>query len=103
RRVLQNVDQDVENKQHVITKHADIINNILARRISVEMAAHGFDLDGNVARAAPPRTLESHVFEQMNDAIDLPRLVARADADPDAERHRLDTEHNVGSDSQPVR
>ena len=57
------------------------------------MAADRLDLLGDGERRAPLGALEGHVLEQMRDAVDLGRLVARADIDPDAERHRLDRVH----------
>src|SRR6185312_9956110 len=46
--------------------------------------------------------LERHVLEEMRDAVDLGRLVPRADIDPDAQRHRLDALHRVGEDAHAV-
>ena len=54
------------------------------------MAADRLDLLGDGAGAAPLGALERHVLEKMRDAVDLGRLVPRADIDPDAERDRVD-------------
>ena len=52
---------------------------------------------------APLGALEGHVLEEMGDAVDLGRLVPRADIDPDAERGGLDRVHAVGGDAEAVR
>jgi len=64
------------------------------------MAADRFDLDGDVAGIAALGALERHVFEQMGDAVDGRRLVARADADPDADGGGLDPRHRIGGDGE---
>ena len=46
--------------------------------------------------------LERHVLEQVGDAVDLGRLVARADIDPDAERGGLQAGHVLADDAQAV-
>ena len=54
------------------------------------------------ARRALLRALERHVLEHVGDAVDLGRLVARADVDPDADARGLDVRHGLGRDAQAV-
>ena len=56
-----------------------------------------------MARAERRRgALERHVLEHVGDAVDLGRLVARADVDPDAERGGLQARHVLADDAQAV-
>ena len=102
-RVLQDVGENVERERHVLLQHLRVIGGALARGIGVEMAADRLDLLGDRAGAAPLGALEGHVLEEMRDAVDLGRLVAGADIDPDAERDGVDGVDAVGGDPQAVR
>ena len=54
-----------------------------------------------MARAlTPPRALEGHMLQEMRKAVLAGALVARAGADPDAERGGLEMRHGVGDDAQ---
>ena len=101
-RVLQDVGEDVERERHILLQHLGVIGGALARGIGVEMAADRLDLLGDGAGAAPLGALERHVLEEMRDAVDLRRLVPRADIDPEAERDRVDRVDPVGDDPQAV-
>ncbi len=101
-RIEQDVADDVERERHVGLHHLGEIGGRFARRIGVEMAAHGFDFLGDVARRAPRRALERHVLEHVGNAVDLGRFVARAGADPDADRGGFDLLHAVGRDGDAV-
>ena len=86
----------------VLLQHLGVIGGALARGVGVEVAADRLDLLGDGAGAAPLGALERHVLEEMRDAVDLGRLVAGADIDPEAERDRLDRVIAVGDDAQAV-
>ena len=75
---------------------------MLAPGIGVEVAAHGLDLFGDVARAASLRALEGHVLEQVGDAVHLLALVPRAGIDPQADGGALQVGHGVGDDPEAV-
>jgi hypothetical protein len=64
--------------------------------------AHGLDLLGDVAGAAALGALERHVLEEMREAVDLRRLVAGADANPDAQGHGFDPLHGLADHAQAV-
>src|SRR5262249_21506992 len=82
--------------------HARVVGGVLARGIRVEMAADRFDLDRDFAGVAALGAFECHVFEQVGDAVDGGRLVARAGADPYADGGGLDPGHRVGGDDEAV-
>ena len=102
-RVLQDVGEDIERERRVFFQHLGVIGCAFTRGIGVQVSADGLDLLGDGAGAAPLGALERHVFEEMGDAVDLGRLVPRADLDPEAERDRVDRVDAVGRDPQPVR
>jgi hypothetical protein len=95
-RVLQDVGDQVEGERGILGQNLGIESRGLAPGIGVEVAADRLDLLGDVARATPRRALEGHVLEQMRHAVDLGRLVARADPDPGAQGDRLDRLEPVG-------
>src|SRR5579871_2372836 len=66
------------------------------------MAAHRLDLLGDGAGRPALGSLEGHMLKHMGDAIDLGRLVARADIGPGANGYRLDGFHVVGGDREAV-
>ena len=86
-RVLQYVGEDVEREADILLQHLGVVRGAFARGIGVEVAADRLDLLGDGERAAPLGALERHVLEEMRDAVDLRRLVPRADIDPEPERH----------------
>ena len=93
-----NVGQHVERQRHVLPEHARVIGRAFGAGCGVEIAANRFDLFGDLARSAPPRALERHVFEKMRNAMLVAALVAAAGGDPDAKRRRLEMRHRVGQD-----
>ena len=101
-RVLQYVGEDIEGERNVFLKHLRVVGRTFARGVSVEMAADCFDLLGDGECAAPAGALEGHVLEKMRNPVDVGRLMARADIDPDAERDRVDGVDTVGRDPQSV-
>ena len=101
-RVLQDIGDDVGSQADVVFQDLGIVGRVFVRGVGVEVPAHRFDLLGNGARRAPFGPLEGHVFQDMGNAVDLGRLVARTDADPGAQRHRFNTRHGVAGNAQPV-
>src|SRR5205814_8531951 len=84
------------------SQDARVIGGLFARRIGVEMSADRFDLLGDGLGIAAVRSLEGHVFQQMGDAVDLGRLIARAHIGPAADRRGLHRIHAVGRDPEPI-
>ena len=97
-RLGQNVGEHVERQRHVGLEHARIIGGALGAGRRVEIAADRLDFLGDLPRAAPPRALERHVFEQMRNAVLVAAFVAAAGIDPDAERGGLEMRHRIGHD-----
>ena len=97
-RLGQDVGEHVERQRHVGLEHARIIGGVLGAGRGIEIAADRLDFLGDLPRAAPPRALERHVFEEMRDAVLVAAFVAAAGIDPDAERSRLEMRHRVGHD-----
>jgi hypothetical protein len=58
--------------------------------------------DRDVQRDRSPGALEQQVLEEVRGAVERRRLVARADADPDADAGRADAGHLLGDDPQPA-
>ena len=100
--MLQDVGDDIDGQRHIAGQDPGVIGGLLARGIGVEMAAHGLDLLGDFPGAAPGRALEGHMLQQMGDAVDLGRLVARAHIGPDADGGGFDRIHPVAGDPKAV-
>ena len=95
-RLGEDVGEHVERERHIGLENARVISRRLGARRRIEIAAHSLDLLGDLARRAPARAFEGHVFEEMRDAVLIPPFVAAAGIDPHAERGRLEMRHRVG-------
>lgn len=87
--VLQDVREDVDRARHVLLEHLGVVHGLLARRVGVQMAAHVLDLELELLLRALGRALEGHVLQKVGRAVVLRGLVARAGADPHADRGGL--------------
>src|SRR5690606_20139257 len=94
----EDVRENVERERHVLAEDARVVTGVLEARGGVEIAAGVLDLLDDLARVAARRSLEGHVLKKMRDAVLVRLLVARAGADPDAERGRAQMVHAVGDD-----
>ena len=101
-RARRHVAHDVERQRQVLVEHAHVHDGRLARRERVQLGAEAIgdarDLDLVEALAA----LEQQVLDEMRDARLARPLVARADADEDADRDRAHRIDLLGDDSQAV-
>ena len=92
----------VERQRQVLVEHAHVHDGRLARRERVELGAEAVgdarDLDLVVALAA----LEQQVLDEVRDAGLGRPLVARADADEDADRDRAHRLDRLGDDAEAV-
>ena len=102
RRVLQDIGQHVDRERHVVFQDTGVVGCLLTRGISVDVTADIFDLLGDGLGIAPFGALERHVFQQMGYAVQLGRLIARTDVDPNADRDALDAVDPVGNDTHAV-
>ena len=96
------VAHDVERQRQVLVQHAHVHDRRLARRVGVELGAqaigHAGDLDLVEALAA----LEQQVLDEVRDAGLRRPLVAGADADEHADRHRAHRLDRLGDDAEPA-
>jgi hypothetical protein len=86
----------------VARRHATVERRVLLGREGVDVAADAVDGAGDVGRRSRRRALEQQVLEEVADAGLLCGLVASADADPYADRHRARPVDAIGGDRQPV-
>ena len=54
-------------------------------------------------RIAPRRAFEQHMLNHMGNAILGKIFMARANADPNAERNRMHARHSIGNNAQTIR
>ena len=101
--VGQDVGKDVDRQSGIGGQDVGVIGRLFDTGRRIEIAAGRFDLLGDRAGGAPPRSLEGHVFEQMRQALLVTGFVPGACRDPDAERRGLDMGHRVRHDAQPGR
>ena len=88
RRVPQHVGEDVERGLELHVGNAHVEHRLLVRGERVHLAADRLDRLRDLARAALLGALEQQVLEEVARAPFRALLVARAAADPRAERHR---------------
>ena len=101
-RVLEDVGEDVAGKRHVFLEHAGEIAGVLDRSRRIEVAADSRDGLGDGEGAARRCALESHVLEDVADAVLGQRFAARAGLHPDAEGGAFEVRHVVGNDGHAV-
>ncbi len=99
----QDIGENVDREPGVAGQHMRVIGGLLDARRGIEVAAGAFDLLGNVARRAPPRALEGHMFEKMREAALARALMPRTRRHPDAKRDGFEMRHPVGDDAQAGR
>jgi hypothetical protein len=80
------VREDVEALGGELARDDDVVDGLIEARPGVDLAARGLDGAGDLARAAPRRSLEQHVLVQMREARLVGKLVGAADPHPDLER-----------------
>ena len=97
-RVLQHVGDELDGHPGVGVERAGVEAGELLRRERVQLAADLVERDRDVAGAPRRGALEQQVLEPVRDAGDLGRLVARAHADPHAQRHGTNFRHRLGED-----
>ena len=79
------VADDVHGQLYVRVEHPRVVARVLLGGERVGLPTDGLDLGGDLQRAAPLGALEEQVLQEMRDARLHRRLVAGANADPDAE------------------
>jgi hypothetical protein len=92
--VAEHVDEDVERHVAVLGRALDVVARVLLPGESVELAADGVDLAGDLpGRRAPLRALEEHVLGEVGDPVRLLGLVAGARREHDEAGDRLRLRH----------
>ena len=99
----QNVGKNVERERNIAGQDMGVIGGMFGARRGVEIAARRLDLLGDIARRAPPRPLERHMFEKMRQAMLVGAFVARSRADKNTERGGFEMRHALGDDPQAGR
>ncbi len=93
RRAQEHVGQHVDHGGQVRGAGPRVVTRHLLRREGVEITAHAFNGFGNLAGRPLGRSLEEHVFEEMEDAVLALRFLPPADAKPEADGDALDMRH----------
>ena len=89
----------VEGDVDVVVGHPRVDDGRLARGGGVELAAHRVEQLGDADGVVPFRALEQQVLDEVRHAGLGDRLVARAGADPEADRRGADTVDALGDDT----
>src|SRR6516162_5772587 len=100
RRIAEDVREHVERQRHIGLHDARIIGGSFRRGAGIEIAADRLDFLHDLARGAPRRAFERHMFEEMRDAMFVGPFVAAADAGPDSKRRSLEMGHGIGDDGK---
>ena len=93
RRREHHVGHHLERVLDVPVGHARVDDGVLARRGGVQLRPHRVEGLRDLLRVVRARALEEQVLDEVRDAGAVVPLVARAGADPEAERHRADARH----------
>ena len=86
----------VERRLEVVVGDAGVDDRVLARGGRVQLAAEPVEDLGDLECAEPARSLEEQVLDEVRDARLRRLLVARAGADPVADRGRADVVEPLG-------
>ena len=101
-RVGENVADHVQRQRHVFLQHAGVKGCLFAAGVSVEHAAHGLDLFGDLAGTARGRALERHMLQHVGNAHLGGRFIATAGINPDAQSGAFDPCHGIADDRQAI-
>jgi len=93
--VGQDIGQNIEGERYVRPKHAREIARRFGACCGIEVPAYGFDRFSDLPRCASFGALESHVFEQVRNAVLVRLLVSAPGSDPHAEGRRFKMRHSI--------
>ena len=96
------VAEHVDGQRQVLVEDPRVEAGVLLGGEGVELTADRVERDRDVQRRALGGALEQQVLEEVRAAVQRRRLVARADADPDADAGRAGAGHLLGDDPQPA-
>ena len=100
--VGQHVAEQLDAGRAVAARHPAVVRRVLLGGEGVDVAADAVDDARDVGGRSCRGPLEQQVLEEVADARQLGRLVARADGHPDADRHRPRPMDVIGGDRQTV-
>ena len=100
-RVVDHADDHVERRLEPVVGDARVDERRLPRSGGVELAAEPVEDLRDLLRRVRAGALEEQVLDEVRDTGARVGLVARAGADPEAERHRADTGDVLRDDSLP--
>ena len=100
---LHDVGQQRHEGRQVAREAFDVERGVVLVGVRVDLGAEPFGIEVDALAVACGRALERHVFDDVADAVQPPRLVQAAGADEDAERHRLPPRHRDRDRAQAVR
>ena len=101
-RTTDQVGEQVHAELEVGRQQAGVEGGQLAVGRGIEIAADILDSLAELARRAPARALEHHMLEQMRDAVELRRLVARSCRRVETDRERLHAPHRAARHAKAV-
>ena len=81
-RVANGIGENVEPLSPSLRGERCVIDGLIERRISVDVAAQPFDVPGNVSDASPVSAFEEHVFVEMGEPLFSGAFVRGADPCP---------------------
>ena len=100
--VEHHVAQDVGRPVQVVVQAAGVKAGALLGGVSVDLAADGVHLLGELPGGAPLGALEGHVLDEVGGAPLARLLMAGAGAHPQAQAGRADGGDVLGDDADPV-
>jgi hypothetical protein len=98
----EDVAEDVEGDVRVLREHPRRVARPFVVGRGVDLAADVLDVLGDAAGGAARRALEGHVLDEVGQAVLVGLLVARARADPDAQRRGGDLRHRSVATVRPL-
>ena len=96
------VAHDVQRRLHVGVQHPRVEHRVVLGGRGVELAAEAVEDLRDRERVVAARALEEHVLDEVREAAPRARLVARADADPEADRDRPDGLEALADNAKPA-
>ena len=98
----QDVGEDVHRLRQVLRQDGGVKDGVLLAGEGVVVGADAVEIAVDVQGRAPRRPLEDHVLQEVRDAGDLRRLVARPGADEEAQRDGARRRAGLADDLQAV-
>ena len=95
-RVENQVAEKFKRRSNILIQYFDVEADVLLASECVQVPADGVHLARKLTCVARRRSLEDHVLDEVRDAVQLQRLVARAGANPHAHGDGADVRDALG-------